>query len=114
MEIVREEMWRVSVTLLRKAADWRTRGEVSATWIVSGGEGHRCYAHRQAEMLEEMAHRFNSKWQASILQADSFLMSHDIPPDLERLVVEIEEEVDRPRAAEVGDRDWQDEDLWGV
>lgn len=116
MEIVREEMRRVLATLARKASDWRLRGEMSATWIHEGldGEGHCAYAHQQADMLEQMAASFNSKWVLSRRHADSFLLSHDIPPELERLlVIETEVEQNTP-AAEVGDRDWQDEDLWGV
>lgn len=87
---------------------------------IPGGLGHTAYASRQADLLDKMGAQFLWMWGECCTHANGFLLSHNIPIELEtRVLAEDDEFVvaaqNMSRAAEgrTG-QDEDDEELWGV
>lgn len=122
MQIIREEMRRVVAFHRTKAAQWRNRATICLSISTPGGPGHISYGLRQADVLEAMGSRCVWMWEECRGQADDFLLSHNIPPDLELRVLDDDRgdealEAAQSMSANAGggdDETWHDEDQWGV
>lgn len=115
-------MRRIPVFHSTMAARWRERAVTTLSSPTNpGGQGHVSYAHRQADILDAMGARFQWMWEECRGQADTLLLSQNIPLDLELHVLQPEDgddmEAVQSMSANAGggeDETWHDEDQWGV
>lgn len=114
-------MRRIPLFLENRAVLWREWGRGSQMLTIPGGPGHSAYALRQAALRDKMAERFIRMWSPASAQVNDFLLSHNIPAELELRILQEEPEESlaaaqsSSRAAEAGPgQDEDDEDQWGV
>ncbi|KAJ7429283.1 hypothetical protein B0H11DRAFT_2266310 [Mycena galericulata] len=97
VELLKEEMRRVPVTLRWKAGWWADRREVDG-FSGEHAEGVRAYAARQADMLRRLAQHFEEMWEG-LMEMES------VPEEMERQDAEMPAGSEDEDVLEEGDDD---------